>query len=135
MKIEGIIKGGSALAGGLVGYLLGGFDMFLSTLVTLMILDYILGVIGGYSTGKLSSATAFKGISKKVAMFCVVAVAYRIDTITGANGAIRGAILFSYIATEGISILENAAMLDAPIPEKLKDALLQLKEGNKKEVK
>lgn len=134
MKVNNVIKGSAGVCGGVVSYLWGGWDMFLSTLVTMMALDYILGIMCGYTSAKLSSQVAFKGITKKVAMFAVVAVAYRIDVVTGAEGVIRGAILFSYIATEGISILENAAMLDAPIPEGLKEKLIQLQKGNKKEV-
>lgn len=135
MKWDKIISGSMGVCGGIVSYLWGGWDMFLSTLVTLMIIDYFLGVMCGYTTENLSSQIAFKGILKKVAMFAVIAVAYRVDIITNAEGIIRGAVLFSYIGVEGMSILENAAMLDAPIPEKLKEALVQLKEGNKKEVK
>lgn len=135
MKIDKIITGTTGVCGGIISYLWGGWDMFLSTLVALMTIDYFLGVACGYTTDNLSSQVAFKGILKKVAMFAVIAVAYRVDVITDANGAIRGAVLFSYIGVEGMSILENSAMLGAPIPEGLKNALIQLKEGNKKEVK
>jgi len=40
-----------------------------------------------------------------------------------------------YIGLEGISIIENATLLGVPVPERLRDALEQLKEGNKKELK
>ena len=45
----------------------------------------------------------------------------------------RTMVAYFYIANEGISLLENCASLGAPIPEKLKNALIQLKEGKKKE--
>lgn len=38
----------------------------------------------------------------------------------------RTAIIFFYISNEGVSLLENAAHLGLPIPEKLKDILEQL---------
>lgn len=134
MKWDKIISGGTALFGSIVSYLFGGWDMFLRTLALFMVVDYSLGVTAGYVYKELSSQTAFKGILKKVAILAVVTVAYSIDTVTNAQGVVRGAVIFFYIGLEGVSILENAAMLDAPIPEKLKDALIQLKEGNKKEM-
>ncbi len=47
----------------------------------------------------------------------------------------RTLIAYFYIANEGISLLENCSQLGLPVPNKLKEALVQLKEGNKKEIK
>lgn len=135
MKWDKTVSGIIAILGSLVNYLWGGWDMALRTLITFMVLDYVLGVICGFSDKELSSQVAFKGILKKVAILAVVTVAVNIDVATNMDGIIRGAVIFFYIGLEGISILENAARLDAPIPPKLKDALIQLKEGNKKEVR
>ena len=41
---------------------------------------------------------------------------------------IRTAIIFFYIANEGLSILENSVALGLPVPEKLKKVLEQFKE-------
>ncbi|NMA03303.1 MAG: phage holin family protein, partial [Clostridiales bacterium] len=46
-----------------------------------------------------------------------------------ADGFVRGLVCFYYIGLEGISILENAAEIGVLIPEKLKDILIQLKDG------
>ena len=57
----------------------------------------------------------------------VVGVGHIIDSqVLGNGGAIRTAVIFFYLSNEGISILENAAHLGLPIPEKLKNALEQL---------
>lgn len=40
---------------------------------------------------------------------------------------------YFYIANEGISLLDNTALLVIPIPDKVKDALIQLRDGKKKE--
>lgn len=133
MKWDKTISGIIAVFGGTVNYLWGGWDMALRTLLLFMLLDYILGVICGFQDKKLSSDTAFKGIIKKITMLIIVAVAVSVDNVVNAQGLIRGLALFYYIGTEGISILENGGKLGIPIPEKLKDALIQLKEGNKKE--
>lgn len=133
-KTEKIIKCGSAIVGGLVGYLLGGWDVCLSTLITFMCLDFLLGLLCGFATKKLSSQTAFKGINRKVGMFAIVAVACRIDVAIGAGGVLRTSVLFFYIAKEGLSILENSALLGAPVPKIISDTLIQLEKGQKKEV-
>lgn len=134
MKLDKVLSSIIAISGSLANYLWGGWDMALRTLLLFMALDYILGVICGVRDKKLSSDTAFKGIFKKVTILIVVAVGVSIDGVTNADGLIRSLVLFFYIALEGISILENAGRMGVPIPEKLKDALVQLKDGNKKEM-
>jgi toxin secretion/phage lysis holin len=135
MKWDKLISSIIAVCGSVINYLWGGWDLALKTLLLFMALDYMLGVICGYQDRKLSSETAFKGIIKKITMLIIVAVAVSLDNVINAQGLIRGLSLFYYIGTEGISILENSGKVGIPIPEKLRDALIQLKEGNKKEVK
>ena len=69
----------------------------------------------------------FKGIAKKVCIFVLVGIANIIDTQIIQNGsAIRTAVIFFYLSNEGLSVLENAAVIGLPIPEKLKTMLIQL---------
>ena len=52
-----------------------------------------------------------------------------VDTqVIGNGSAIRTAVIFFYLSNEGLSILENSAIIGLPVPEKLKDMLLQLTE-------
>ena len=44
------------------------------------------------------------------------------------GAAIRTAVIFFYLANEGISVLENSAVIGLPVPEKLKEMLLKLTE-------
>ena len=113
--------------GGLLGWFLGGFDGFLYALVALMVADYITGVMCAIVEKKLSSEIGFKGIFKKVLIFILVGVGYLIDTnLIGDGSVLRTAIIFFYCSNEGVSMLENAGRLGLPIPEKLKDILVQL---------
>ena len=128
-KIASTILG---LFGGVANYLWGGWDMALKTLILFMLLDYILGMLCGYRNKKLSSETAFKGIFKKIAILIVISVSVSMDNITNSQGLIRGLVIFFYAGLEGISILENASCMGVPVPDKLRDSLIQLKEGNKK---
>ena len=87
---------------------------------------------------KLSSAVGFKGIFRKVLIFLLVGIANIIDVqVIGTGAVLRTAVIFFYISNEGVSLLENTAHLDLPIPEKLKDILSQLhgREEVKEDVK
>ena len=123
--------GVSALGTAVVS-LLGGFDMALQTLLLFMAIDYVTGVMRAFYQKEASSSVGMKGIFKKVMILCVVAVAVGIDRMTGAGNLVRMLVIFYYASMEGISILENAAAMNLPIPDKLKEALVQLQEGNKK---
>ena len=46
--------------------------------------------------------------------------------VVGSGSALRGAVVCFYLSNEGVSMLENAAHLGLPIPEKLKAILEQL---------
>ena len=76
---------------------------------------------------KLSSAVGFRGICRKVLIFLLVGVAHIVDLhVVGSGSALRGAVVCFYLSNEGVSMLENAAHLGLPIPEKLKVILEQL---------
>ena len=78
---------------------------------------------------ELSSEVGFKGIAKKVCIFVLVGIANIIDTQILQNGAaIRTAVVVFYLPNEGLSWLENAAVIGLPVPEKLKEMLAQLKD-------
>lgn len=128
MKWDRIVSGVIAICGGVANYLWGGWDMALRTLLLFMLLDYILGVVCSVKEKCTNSEVAFRGILKKVAVLVVVAVGVSLDSAAGTDGLIRGLVLFFYVGIEGISILENAAKLGVPIPEKLKEVLIQLKD-------
>lgn len=46
--------------------------------------------------------------------------------VVGNGNALRSAVVCFYISNEGVSMLENAAHLGLPIPDKLKSILAQL---------
>ena len=118
-----------AAFGGFIGWFLGGFDGFLYALVVFVVMDYFTGVLAAGVKKELSSEVGFKGIAKKVCIFVLVGIANIVDTQVIHDGAaIRTAVIFFYLANEGISVLENSAVIGLPVPEKLKEMLLQLTE-------
>ncbi len=113
--------------GGWLGYFLGGMDGLLIALIVLMALDYISGVMCAVIDRNLSSAVGFRGVCKKVFILMLVGVAHIIDLhVVGTGSALRGAVICFYLSNEGLSLLENAAHIGLPVPEKLKAVLAQL---------
>ena len=115
-------------AGGALGWFFGGLDGFLYALIAFVAADYVTGVLCAIVNKQLSSEVGFKGIFKKVLIFTLVGVANIIDVnVLQSGSAIRTAVIFFYLSNEGFSILENAAALDLPIPNKLKEILAQIR--------
>lgn len=110
------------------GFLFGGADGLLTALVIFMVIDYITGLFYGVYSKTLSSKKGLIGFLKKFCIFLIVAIAHTLDLyILNDSELLRNATIGFYIANDGISILENMAKLDIPLPKKLKDALIQLK--------
>ena len=96
-------------------------------LIVFMVLDYITGLMCAIADKKLSSAVGFRGICKKVLILMLVGVAHIVDLhVVGTGDALRSAVVCFYLSNESVSMLENAAHLGLPIPEKLKSVLAQL---------
>lgn len=124
MKIQSVL----AAIGGLLGWFLGGVNGTVYVLITVVVLDYATGLMAGAVEKKLSSEVGARGICKKVIIFMLVGIGHLIDVyVIGEGEVLRTAIIFFYIANEGISIIENAGRIGLPIPKKLKDVLEQLK--------
>ena len=112
---------GFGVFGGVLSWFIGGLDGALKILVAMMIADYITGVMKGYIHGGLSSSEGFHGIAKKVCMFLFVGVANIIDNeLLGRSEVLRDAVIFFYIANEGLSITENAIDIGLPVPDSVK---------------
>lgn len=121
--------------GGWIGYFVGGVDGLMTALLIFMALDYITGLMCAVIDKKLSSAVGFKGICKKVLIIMLVGVAHVVDLhVVGTGDALRSAVVCFYLSNEGVSMLENAAHLGLPVPDKLKAVLEQLHDRNDKAI-
>lgn len=125
------IKIAFGAVGGLLGGFLGGLDGLIYALIAFVVIDYITGVMCAVAEKKLSSEVGFKGICRKILIFALVGVGHILDVYVIKTGDVfRTAVVFFYLANEGISILENSARLGLPVPEKLKRVLEQLKDDS-----
>lgn len=120
-----------AAAGAVCGFLFGELDGLLIALIAISVLDYVAGVTAAAVSRTLSSSAGFRGICKKLMLFTLVAVANIIDIQVIGGSALRTAVIFVFIANEGLSIIENSAEMGVPIPQKLKDVLAQIRDKGK----
>ena len=122
--------------GGWLGYFLGGCDGLLYALLAFVVIDYITGVMCAINDRTLSSEVGFRGICRKVLIFLLVGIANILDVQVIRTGSVlRTAVIFFYISNEGVSLLENAAHLGLPVPEKIKIVLEQLHDRSESEGK
>ena len=115
--------------GGVFAWAFGAWDKLLCALITLIILDYITGLLKGWYTKRLSSEIGFKGIAKKIVILIMVVTANVLQTVIGDKIMLREIVIMFFIANEGLSLLENCAEINGGggIPPKLKAVLLQLR--------
>ena len=96
-------------------------------LIAFVAIDYITGVMCAINDHSLSSEVGFRGICRKVLIFLLVGIANILDVnVIGTGSVLRTAVIFFYISNEGVSLMENAAHLGLPVPEKIKVVLEQL---------
>ena len=98
-------------------------------LIAVMTIDYITGLITGAmgksnktENGYLESHAALKGLLKKSLIILVVLLAALLDRAVSLGAgiqfeAVMGATCLWFIASEGLSILENVAMMGVPVPK------------------
>ncbi len=118
------------IVGGYFAAIFGQWDSILWALLVIMVLDCLTGVIKAIYTKTMSSEIGFKGLLKKITILIIVALSNVLQQITGDNVAIREIVIMFYIANEGISVLENVAVIYPRMPKAIKDILLQIRDSN-----
>ena len=121
----------TALTGGALAELFGGWDKALQTLMIFMVVDWITGgillpVVFGRSpkspNGALESRAGWKGLCRKAMTLFYVLVAAQLDSLLGID-YVRDAVCIGFIANEALSIVENAGLMGIPLPEGIKRAV------------
>ena len=135
MNIKNTVLAFLAGLAGVFSQALGGWDSFLSALVMFMIADYITGMVVALvfhksqktKNGGASSSVGYKGIVKKTCILILIALSVRVDEISGTH-YVRSATIFFFLGNEGLSVIENLALMGVPYPEFVKKALEAVKE-------
>ena len=98
-------------------------------LIAVMSIDYVTGLICGAmgkskktETGYLASHEAWKGLMKKALILLVVLLSNLLDIAVSKGAgitfeAVMGATCLWFIASEGLSVLENVASMGVPVPK------------------
>jgi len=116
----------------LVEYLIGGYDMLLYGLLSVMCLDFISGIIAAAVFSKnLNSEVFYKGGAKKLLILVMVAVSNLIDLTLNLKMGIRSVTIGYYFANECLSIFENSVKMGLPVPKSVKDVMEQIKNKDK----
>ncbi len=132
----------AAACGGALSFFTG-LPPLIWVLLAVMCLDYVTGLMCGFrgvsdksESGRLTSSAAFRGLLKKVVIIAVIFLAALVDRAVEISSgiefvAVTGATCLWFIASEGLSIVENAAALGVKIPKLLQKALEIMQDSEK----
>lgn len=117
----------------------GGWDKTMSALVFFMVIDYLTGLaVAGIfkkstktADGGLESKAGWKGLIRKFSVLAIVLIAAQLDVLLNSS-YIRDVVIYSFLANELLSIIENMGLMGVPLPTVLENAVTILnKKGDK----
>lgn len=135
MSWDNITKALAGMLGAAAG-LLGEWNVLLTVLAVFMVVDYLTGLIVAWrgkspktESGGVSSKAGFDGLIRKFFIMVVILVATLLDVAIGNSTRVfQTAATMYYIANEGISILENTALMGVKYPAFIIKALEALRD-------
>lgn len=118
------------LFGGVIAMAFGGWSEGLTTLVILMVMDYLTGlVVAGLfqaskktESGGLGSKAGWKGLARKALTLVLVVALHRVDVAFGIDYLMNAAIV-GFALNELISLVENAGLMGLPMPKAITKAI------------
>ena len=117
----------TACSSGLI-WLFGAWNAVLGILITVVVVDYLSGLMSAAKRKELSSKVGWTGLLKKAATFMVIIVAHQLDVALGnEENIIRNITALFYVSNELLSILENLGEMGVKLPEFLKEDCEKLK--------
>ena len=127
--------GSVGVIGAAIAAAFGGWDTGLVALLIAMAIDYITGLLvaGVFKAspktkdGALESRAGWKGLCRKGMTMLIVLIAAELDRVLGTS-VVRDAVVLAYLATECVSIIENAGLMGVPIPGAITKAIEILRE-------
>lgn len=93
----------------------------------ILLADYITGVCVAFLDKQLNSSIGIKGIFQKIGIIVCVFLCALIDKLHLINTAITPLVICFFVINESLSILENLAKLNVPLPQFLLQSLKDLK--------
>lgn len=101
-------------------------DVYIHIAVGIIILDIITGYAKAFAQHRLNSSVGLAGLCKHIVMILIIISTYPYLMLLGFKGIAYSIIIF-YIATYGISLIENLDGIGVPVPQWLVKRLEKLK--------
>lgn len=125
MQNSNFVKASLAFIAAKIAAVFGGWSDLLTVLVIIISIDIITGILAAFVEKQLSSKIGRRGIAGKVMIFLLVSAGHFGDVALGTSktNLIMNAVIFFYLGTELLSIIENAGRIGLPVPNALKQAI------------
>lgn len=112
-----------------ITWMIGGWDLPLQVLMIAVIIDILSGIYKGWKKGELKSHRIREGLMTKSAYMLILILTYQFDMLVGNNTPVfRTLVAWVYIFTETVSVFENLYEVGVPIPKKLYEVLMVVKD-------
>lgn len=126
----GVFEEIALVIGFLIAFLLGGWSDVYWALLMAQVLDVITGAMVGTKHRKLSSRRMKEGLYRKIGVWLLVVFAHMLDVVFfDKQPIVTTGISLSFIATEGLSLLENLGNLGVIVPDFIKKYLEQVRDN------
>lgn len=128
-----VLLGLLSLALNLNMLLFGEIDYLLKAFFSILIIDYITGILKAIKKRGLSPYIAILGVIKKIGYICVVVTSVILGNILEVGSYLRDIVLYSFLFNEMLSILGNCKELGIVLPSILQKSLEKIDEKTNKE--
>lgn len=133
---------GLGAIGSVISELFGGWTSAMTTLVIFMLIDYITGILvaavfkksNKTEDGGLESKAGWKGLIRKFSTLLIVLITIRLDIIFNTT-IISNCVVFTFLANELLSLLENVGLMGIPLPSVLTEVISVLNKKGESYVK
>jgi toxin secretion/phage lysis holin len=133
---------GLGAIGSVISELFGGWTSAMTTLVIFMLIDYITGILvaavfkksNKTEDGGLESKAGWKGLIRKFSTLLIVLISIRLDIIFNTT-IISNCVVFTFLANELLSLLENIGLMGIPLPSVLTEVISVLNKKGESYVK
>lgn len=125
---NGVTKASLGIAAGVIGYLADCMNELLIVLITLIIVDYIVGMIAAAKHGGFKWSVAAWGTVKKLMYGALILLGFLLDYVLmfvtekigldlPVSGMFGFALIIYLIGTEGFSSIQNLILIGLDVPD------------------
>ena len=109
-------------------YLFGNVDYFLKAFFSVIVIDFLTGILRAIKRREFSFSVVILGLIKKLGYMAVVITSVIMGSILNMGNTIRDMVIYTFVFNEIISILGNCKELGIIMPSILQKSLDAIKE-------